>query len=595
MFRENSIEKSFVLLFIVISLVPIILISACSIGITVYTLRKQSEQETQVQLKSVDNAVYEKTKKIQRFIDHISVNEELIKMLESNTQDQNRFNAVMDKISMGTDEIKGVIFENAQQKLYAYQTDIQNFDRLKIISAGMSREPETITWYNIDDYSAHAGIGENLMVATMTLNRFDSNQDYSLISNVYIFIGKSTFEDIIQALSDDNIICILDEKGKLVSSNQEAEYSNIASDIDIMTKIFSESDGLFETKSNHKKYLFSHYSSPITGFKFIKIYNAAEYYQSAYSIAVLCGFLILVLLLAVMAVYIVISKKITEPIKALSNTMKNFGDQNLYTKLPVKGVDEVARITAGFNKMTEQIHIMIENAKNREREKKDADFRALRYQINPHFLYNTLATIRIMAIKNGQQEISKIMLVLNRVLKNAFSRTDTYVALAEEMELVRDYAELLNLRYQNALSITYDIPPETLDCYIPTMLIQPLVENAVMHGLAERLSRNDASARVCVRAGVAADCLEIAVYDNGVGMSQADITRVLQNKTTSRHGVGLYNIQERIQLLFGEGYGVSIQSEPGQYTDIIMTLPLQGKTAENFENRACANAPQDVQ
>ena len=580
MFRKNSIEKSFVLLFITISLIPIIIISACSIGITVYTLRRQSEQETQVQLKSVDNAVYEKTKKIQRFIDHISISEEIVYMLENGAETQDRFNAVMDRLSMGTDEIKGVIFENTDKKLYAYKTDTRNFDRLAIISAGMSREPGTITWYNIDDYSPHAGIGENLMVVAMTLNRFIDDKNYELISNVYIFIDKSTFEDIIQSLSDDNIICILDEKGKLVSSNQKEEYANIESDIDIMTKIFSESDGLFETKSNNVKYLFSHYSSPITGFKFIKIYNASEHYQSVYSIAVMCGLLIVVLLLAVMAVYIVISKKITEPIKALSNTMKNFDDSKLYTRLPVQGTDEVAMITAGFNKMTDQIHRMIENAKTREREKNDADFRALRYQINPHFLYNTLATIRILAIKNGQREISDIMLVLNRVLKNAFSRTDTYVRLAEEMGLVQDYAELLNLRYQNQLSITYEITGAAADCYVPTMLIQPLVENAVMHGLVKRLARNDGSAQVCVRAVKQEKILQIEVYDNGIGMNMGDINRVLQSKAASKHGVGLYNIQERIKILFGEEYGVSIKSEPGVYTAIIMTLPAQYENEE---------------
>ena len=581
MLLKNSIEKSFIVLFIAISLIPIILISACSIGINIYTLRRQSEQETLVQLRSVDNAVYEKTKKIQRFMDHISVSEELIHMLERNVDDAEKFNLIMDRLSIGTDEIKGVIFENRDKRLYSYKTDVQNFDRLAIICAGMSREPGATTWYNIDDYSAHAGIGENLMVAAMTLNRFYDDGHPVPISNVYIFIDKSTFEDIVQSLSDDNIICILDEKGKLVSSNQKEEYARIESDVDIMTKIFSESDGLFETKSNNEQYLFSHYSSPITGFKFMKVYDAGEFYQSVYSIAILCGLLIVVLLFVVLAVYLVISKRITKPIKALSSTMKNFNDSSLYTKLPVRGTDEVAMITTGFNNMTEQIHKMIENAKIREREKNDADFRALRYQINPHFLYNTLATIRIMAIKNGQKEISDIMLVLNRVLKNAFSRTDTYVKLSEEMDLVKDYADLLNIRYQNKLSMTYEIPEDVSHCYIPTMLIQPLVENAVMHGLAGRLAANGDGAQVCVRAKKTGDRLCIEVYDNGSGMRPEEIRRVLQNKAVSRHGVGIYNIQERIKILFGDAYGLSIRSEPGEYTAIIMTMPVRCEDEES--------------
>lgn len=575
MLRKNSIERNFVLLFILISLIPIILISTCSILITVITLRRQAEQETQIQLKSVDNAVYEKTKKIQRFIDNISVSDELIALLDHSSDDIAEFEEVMDRLSRGNDEIKGVIFENKDKKIYSYKISAENFDRLAIISAGMSREPGTITWYNIDDYSAHAGVGENLMMVTMTLNRFFRNDEYKLISNVYIFINKSTFEDIISSLSDNNIICILDEKGKLVSSNKKEEYTDIESDIDIMTKIFSQSDGLFETESNGRSYLFSHYSSTITGFKFIKIYDAKEHYKGVYSIAFMCVMLIVVLLIAVILVYIVISKRITAPIKALSNTMKNFNGSSLYTKLPIQGTDEVAMITAGFNKMTEQIHIMIENAKTREREKKDADFRALRYQINPHFLYNTLATIRIMAIKNGQKEISDIMLVLNRVLKNAFSRTDKFVPLGEEMDLVKDYAELLNMRYQNQLGISYDIQPQAIGCYVPTMLIQPLVENAVMHGLSKRLASPDKSAKVCVRARVMEECLMIEVYDNGIGMSEEDISRVLMNKTVSRHGVGIYNIKERIEILFGGEYGLKIKSEPGEYTVIILKLPLR--------------------
>lgn len=218
---------------------------------------------------------------------------------------------------------------------------------------------------------------------------------------------------------------------------------------------------------------------------------------------------------------------------------------------------------------------MIENVKCKETEKKQAELSALRYQIRPHFLYNTLNSIRILALYNKQNDIAKSIQILARMMQNLFSHK-SMITLSQEMTFIHDYVDLLQLRYKNKIEVFYQTEDSVADCIIPNMLLQPVVENAVSHGLAAKLVEPSESARLYINIYRQEDDLLLEVTDNGVGMSPEEIDAILCSESDSTtEKIGLRNISERVKLLYGEAYGLSVTSQKGLFTTVTVRLPAR--------------------
>lgn len=210
---------------------------------------------------------------------------------------------------------------------------------------------------------------------------------------------------------------------------------------------------------------------------------------------------------------------------------------------------------------------------------KQADIASLQSQINPHFLYNTLECIRGQALKEGSDDIAKITQALSRFFRYSISKQKNIVTLADELANVENYVTIQKYRFRDRFSLRIDIPDEEdiLDSAIPKLALQPILENAIIHGFADRVT----GGLITITGYITNDQLSITVSDNGCGMDHTALERLnekLRNKDVSTGGkngtgIGVQNVDRRLKLLFGDTYGLHISSIPGIGTDVELFLP----------------------
>ena len=273
-----------------------------------------------------------------------------------------------------------------------------------------------------------------------------------------------------------------------------------------------------------------------------------------------------------------ISRRVTQPLKRLMRQMKKVEMGDLGARVAVESRDEFGQLGHRFNEMIAQIEGLIRRIGEEERQKKEAELRALRYQINPHFLYNTLSSIRWLAKYGRGEEAFRALGILAQLMESVMGKNEPLASLRDEIDLLHKYMEIHRFRYDKPISLHVDCPEELMDLKVPRMLLQPLVENAVFHGIAPL--EGDGEIRLSVRRtprGVV-----IRVEDNGVGMTEEQISRLFTDsgKRGGLWGIGLRHVDEQIRLYWGESSGLSVESAPGRGTRVELTMAMSGTGTE---------------
>ncbi|GFZ77702.1 sensor histidine kinase [Paenibacillus marchantiophytorum] len=310
------------------------------------------------------------------------------------------------------------------------------------------------------------------------------------------------------------------------------------------------------------------------GWYFIAFYENSFFYQNIRSLyrnfstaGVFWIFLVLI------STYM-ISRYITLPVRTLVAKMDRVRDMEVLHTLHATGNDEIGRLARSYNAMMERIHHLLQETKEAERRKKHFELKMLQSQIAPHFLYNTLACISSLAKQHKIDEVRETIKTLVGLLSFSFDKSTEFVTLADELEGLRMYAYIQKVRYGDKFTMEIDAASETLSKTILKLTLQPLVENAIFHGIVP-LKREGT---IRIRTKCVKDKLIITIRDNGLGMNSEVLNSLFEerHKAPSKHrftGIGIMNVQERIGLHFGTEYGLSIFSRPESGTLIRIELP----------------------
>lgn len=268
------------------------------------------------------------------------------------------------------------------------------------------------------------------------------------------------------------------------------------------------------------------------------------------------------------AISFFISKRITEPILNLERTVKKVREGDLSAKADPSSNDEVGDLSESFNEMTDRIAELMEKFEKEQIEKRESVLWALKAQINPHFLYNTLDSIVWMAEAGQNEDVVEMTSALAKMLRASIGRDSETATLRLELENIRNYLRIQKYRYKSKLNYEIDVPEKLYNRRVEHLSLQPLVENAIYHGIRERRE----GGLITVFAEERDGNLIIAVEDNGVGMTEERI-REIMNREESVKSMGVRNVDNRIKLTFGSEYGLKIESRPGVGTRVTMTLP----------------------
>ena len=287
------------------------------------------------------------------------------------------------------------------------------------------------------------------------------------------------------------------------------------------------------------------------------------------------------LFVAAVLIAILLSSMITKPMKALVKSMKKV-EQGQFENVTLQtvGHNEISALTNSFNIMTKEIHhLMIQNMEEQEQKRK-SELMALQSQINPHFLYNTLDSIIWMAEGGKNREVVLMTSSLAKLLRQSISNEEEIVTIANEVEYTRSYLTIQKMRYQDRLEFSIDVDTDVLDLKIVKLVLQPLVENAIYHGIKYKETKG----MIWVTGRNLGSIIVIRVEDNGIGMTQEQLAHVFEKKTNRKsNGVGAGNVNKRLRLYYGPEYGLTYESQLNVGTTVTIRIPNSAWEEENEE------------
>lgn len=268
---------------------------------------------------------------------------------------------------------------------------------------------------------------------------------------------------------------------------------------------------------------------------------------------------------------IVMSNLLSKPSRQLVEAMGEF-EKNAenFQFSQVTGTYEINSLSDSFGHMVVRIQDLMEKVRREEITLRKTELNALQAQINPHFLYNTLSSIEWMCEEGRSGDAAEMVNALGRLFRISISKGHELITIEHEVQHAMSYLKIQNFRYKNQFSYTFDVEEDCLPCYCNKITLQPIIENAIYHGIDRMVEEGSIQIRIR-RAG---DQILMAVEDNGVGMSEEQCEEILHRERTDKSGIGIKNVNDRIQIYFGAEYGISITSEPDVGTCVEIRLPI---------------------
>ena len=405
-----------------------------------------------------------------------------------------------------------------------------------------------------------------------------SSDSLEKIGEIYITVTETGIREIYEEIDfgKDSVISIVDSMGNIISTNNENEKIDLG---ELTQAIYSEDAGqsgvvTFEVSGQKQYIAFDKIGDEnwctvcMVPYSYLdSVVNQIRFY--IYICAAVCVFICLLFTM-------IINTSISKPLIKLRNHMRDANENTLPDKIEDVNRDEIADVTNSFNYMIDEIQTLVEEIHVSEQQKVTEKLKALQAQINPHFLSNTLNTIKWMASMQNATNIEELVTSLINLLQVSMGKVDDLVPIEKEIEYVRNYVEIQSFRYLDKFDVQYDIHEEVQKCKLPPFTIQPIVENAIVHGIDPKRGKGN----IWISAYRIDDSVICEVKDNGVGFSEEQLES--KKKARGVSGLGMRSVDERIKMMFGKNYGVSYESISGIYTKVMIEIPYDKELEEKI-------------
>jgi two-component system, sensor histidine kinase YesM len=373
--------------------------------------------------------------------------------------------------------------------------------------------------------------------------------------------------------------CIVNKGGTIISHGDPALVGDgFFRRYGVEGSVFRGASGSFESRAGGVPRVFVYSRDERIGWTHVRIIPVRQITARAQNIKNTTLLISALCLLTAAAIAILLSQNIILPVKRLISTIRQGEAEIAGIEMPPASTNEIRALGESFEILMRQLRQAVERSITIGNEKRVAELRMLEYQINPHFLYNTLSTIMWLAHAKKSDEVIRVAGALADFFRLSINRGKEFYSVADEIQHVRSFLAIEETRFPEEFSVSYAVSPDVMACRSIKLLLQPVVENAIQHGLGERRVRGG---RIIVKAERVQDAVRYAVLDNGEGMDAGragEITRMLSEKGgPAGIGVGLRNVHERVRLYYGGSYGVSLERVDG-WTCVYVRIPYQGES-----------------
>lgn len=433
-------------------------------------------------------------------------------------------------------------------------------------------------WLTVDESFEQriASQVERRRTSTVLTRAIKSLKTGSIIGYIMIRLDEGEISELYRSLdiSQDSSLFVLNSNNTVVSSGQSGIAASKAfGDEKLLERVASSGGKPFAYQYEGKNYLVVCSAIQQSDWTMVALLPFKYLYADTQALLVRILVTGLICMSVSVLLFILLAGSIVQPIRMLQQGIDDFSRNPTSRHAPEIGGDEIAALTRQFNRMTEEIAGLIQDVRRRERQKHDLETKALQAQINPHFLANMLNTVVYMAQIKHEDNIAEMVRSIIDILTVCMKNDLTQNTVREAVQFLNSYKTIQEYRMLGRFKIQFEIAPEIEECFIPRFILQPLVENALIHGI-EPTGR---AGLIVIRGYRQGDELHFTVTDNGQGIPQDKIEAMLSEPDAQERrrmtGIGIANVQRRLQLMYGKRYGLHITSVENVFTTVEMVLP----------------------
>lgn len=408
-----------------------------------------------------------------------------------------------------------------------------------------------------------------VVMAAKALCYPESGEMYALI---YVTMKEEDMEKFYQHFTSEYAnFYMTDSQGKIISTNQKGVLENKSGK---NLRVAEKEEKLrCDAMENGKEVIVLQKYLPYYNYTMYGVIDSRNALGRLYNIPMLWGVCAAIAMGVIIATYFFV-KQTTKPLSVLVNKMANARNEKYDGQIEVTGSYEIQELTSTYNAMLEDLNRYIEELMNVQKEKRKAEISALQMQINPHYVYNTLASIKWLIYQGEIEKSTKAIDAFISLLRSTISNTDEYTTVEKEIENLKNYVFINNTRYGDKVQVEYFVNFGCEECQIPKMILQPFVENAFFHAFpCER------KGKITILVRKLDDNLQIQIIDDGVGIDQKRLKEISEGNTKTEHftGIGVNNVDDRLKLLYGSQYGILIESEENKGTRITVCIPVKSE------------------
>lgn len=408
-----------------------------------------------------------------------------------------------------------------------------------------------------------------VVMATKALCYPESGEMYALI---YVTMKEEDMEKFYQHFTSEYAnFYMTDSQGKIISTNQKGVLENkLGKNLRVAEK---EEKLRCDAMENGKEVIVLQKYLPYYNYTMYGVIDSRNALGRLYNIPMLWGVCAAIAMGVIIATYFFV-KQTTKPLSVLVNKMANARNEKYDGQIEVIGSYEIQELTSTYNAMLEDLNRYIEELMNVQKEKRKAEISALQMQINPHYVYNTLASIKWLIYQGEIEKSTKAIDAFISLLRSTIGNTDEYTTVEKEIENLKNYVFINNTRYGDKVQVEYFVNFGCEECQIPKMILQPFVENAFFHAFPY-----ERKGKITILVRKLDDNLQIQIIDDGVGIDQKRLKEISEGNTKTEHftGIGVNNVDDRLKLLYGSQYGILIESEENKGTRITVCIPVKSE------------------
>lgn len=575
----------------------LLILTLVTMGIYSYHLASSVvEEKTSA---AVLNALEQKAKNLEvtmqthkKYMDLVIYTPEFMNIVKSNPFDktsyatslaQRELKAILDAIFFEDDMVKAfAVFKN-EDVVYMYGNEILDPEEFKQydIYTRTKDANGAIYFGGTLKLGAQSGGGELYIGYGRELNDYNSF-DHTDLGRVFLIMDFRSMSNLINDVhvSGNEMSYITDNEGYVLASTESSRiFSNIKERSEYRKAYANSDSGYYVDGSESGNYVIAYYTLPHWNLKIVQSIPKKEFIGETSNILFATTGVSLLMFVLLVFSSLFLSRSVSRPVKQIKAAMKRIQDGNFETRLEVKSRDEFGSIAVSLNYMAGQLKELLDKLIQEERKRSETEFSMLQYQINPHFLYNVLATIRLSAASKHDPDTAEMLRKLSQLLRRTLANAGRMVPLETELCNIRDFVDIQKVLINDKINLVYEIGEPTVTCLIPNMLLQPLVENAIIHGFRKEVNHPE----IRISSRLDHDRLQLIVADNGTGMTGETIESIQDNNQhgMSYNSVGIINVNRRIKLYFGERSGLTFESSEGEGTRAIIELNLKNAATDS--------------